>query len=240
MNTNIYHTVNAGLFFQTSNSGILIDGLHDGCELGFSNMPAFLQEQLENYSGIFAHTDAVLFTHMHPDHYSSEKLELLHEKKPDLRIYGPGIKYNNIKEEVLSKTVHLLKLPGCKVLIKNTIHDGEAWKYDWNQSFLIRIGSEQYFIAGDAKLGVDDALEFLPFISGPLQYGFFNLYQLNSDEGRAFIQSMPFERIGLYHLPFKQDDTFHYRQLARQLLRNMPEGLPPLKILNHLEWINNN
>lgn len=47
-------------------------------------MPASLQEQLENHSGIFANTDTVLFTHLHPDHYSLEKLELLHEKKPDL------------------------------------------------------------------------------------------------------------------------------------------------------------
>ena len=202
--------------------------------------PAF-RNSLKTIPGFFfANTDTVLFTHLHPDHYSLEKLELLHEKKPDLQIYGPGIKHNNIKEEVLSKTVHLLRLPSCEVLIKNTIHDGEAWKDDWNQSFLIRIGSEQYFIAGDTKLDVEDAQEFLPFVSGPLQYGFFNLYQLNSDEGRAFIQNMPFEKIGLYHLPLKQDDIFHYRQLARQLLRNIPDGLPPLKILNHLDWLNNN
>lgn len=200
-------------------------------------MPDFLAKQLEHKSGIFRNNNEILFTHLHPDHFDRTGLEHLKKGSSHPLIYGPGLPDSNIREEVLNTNIHQLVLPSGNVLTKNTMHDGEKWKKDLHQSFLVQRYNETWFVAGDADLTEKDAKEFLPFIKENLQGGFFNLYQLCSEQCRAFIRALPFERIFLYHLPFKQDDQYNYAKLARQIARNTPEGLPEIEILSHMTWI---
>ena len=239
MNTYIFHSVNAGLFFWNGKSGLLADGIHNGKQKGFSNMPKELLKQMLNRTGIFAFTDQLLFTHLHSDHYSKAGVSHVMRQSFSSALYGPGLTVRNVAVEVAGPQLYRICGPFGNIYAKYTIHDGERFKKDPHQSYLVEQDDETFFIAGDAVLSREDAEIFSSRISGRITAGFFNLYQLYSAEGQEFVRSLPFERIFLYHLPFPKDDKFHYAKLARQISKNPPDGLPTAEILNHMSWIDN-
>lgn len=238
MDTHIYHTVNSGLFFWDGSSGILVDGLHLGVERGFSTMPECLLEQLKASTGLFQLTDQVLFTHFHTDHFHRGLMEMLLNRKPISAIYGPGLPENNTACELLPGEVSKILLPSGALYAKNTLHEGN-YKQDPHQSFLLQLENESFFMAGDAELTYQDAEAFLPYTSGKITAGFFNVYQLLAPEGLEFIKNLPFERIFIYHLPFPEDDRFSYRRLARQVLKHPPKDIPDIELLPQMAWLDN-
>jgi L-ascorbate metabolism protein UlaG (beta-lactamase superfamily) len=237
MQTNIFHTVNAGLYLWDGHSGLLIDGIHDGIEQGFSPMPPFLTKNLNRKTGIFSHVDGLLFTHYHPDHYQPGGVHRLMCAANSPALCGPGLLQYCTKIDYIHSDMYRIELAGSKIFAKRTIHDGERFINDPHQSYLIQNQSDSIFIAGDARLSPADAEAFRMVHDGPVACGFFNLFQLASPEGHAFMNILKPERVFLYHLPFKENDRFHYRSLARQVAHNKPASLPAAEILPHMQWI---
>lgn len=126
---------------------------------------------------------------------------------------------------------------GAYILARDTRHDGARYREDPHQSYLIRMGGERFFVAGDAALRRADAADFAGFYPEPVSAAFCNLYQLASPEGLDFLRALAPERIFLYHLPFQADDRYHYRQLARQAARACPADLPRPERLEHMAWV---
>ena len=237
MNVAIFHSVNSGLYFWDGIAGLLIDGIHAGREQGFSPMPEFLARQSTIHTGLFAHIDGMLFTHLHPDHFQRTGL-LRFLNSPDRPcIYGPGLAENCALVRPIRPGMSRIQMAGIYILAKDTVHDGEQFGADCHQSYLIRMGGETFFIAGDAALTPEDATALSGFYGGEVDCGFFNLYQLSSPEGQAFLRILKPKRIFLEHLPFREDDQYHYRHLARQVVRNFPEDLPQVEILHHMAWV---
>ena len=56
MKLQIFHTVNAGLYFWNGNSGLLIDGLHTGKGAGFSNTADRYIRMMEKGESFFGKT----------------------------------------------------------------------------------------------------------------------------------------------------------------------------------------
>ena len=73
METVIFHAGNAGLFFYRDGTGILIDGIYDGGEVGMSPMPEQWKSDMLQGRGLFERSNGLLFTHLHPDHYNKGK-----------------------------------------------------------------------------------------------------------------------------------------------------------------------
>ena len=201
-------------------------------------MPDNILNNLYSDSGVFKLTDQILFTHFHTDHFNQDLLNVMRCHHPAVNIYGPGLAENNVKDTLLADNMHKLSLPSGTIYAKDTLHEGN-FKKDPHQSFLLDFGDESFFIAGDAEFTGHEAEEFLPYTSGKITGGFFNLYQLLSPSGIDFIKQLPFERIFLYHLPFSWDDKFNYRKLAKQLLKHPPKDIPAIELVPQMAWLDN-
>ncbi len=237
MDIRIFHSVNSGLYFWDGIAGLLVDGIHSGKEKGFSSMPEFLAGQLAKRKGLFEHTDGVLFTHQHPDHFQRRGLKYLLDKPKCPCVYGPALPETHALIRFIRSDMCRVQMSGAYILAKDTVHDGQKFHDDPHQSFLIRMGGETFFIAGDAALTAKDAADFAGFYGGDVDAGFFNLYQLASPCGQDFLRILRPKRVFLIHLPFKEDDCFHYCSLARQVARNFPTDLPKVEILAHMSWV---
>lgn len=237
MHTAMFHSVNSGLFFCDGKNGLLVDGIHQGREEGCSPMPDFLSLQLRKNTGLFAHLTGVLFTHLHHDHYDEEGLESLLHGRPDLPVYGPRLRRGGAPVRPIRANLRTVRMGGAYILARDTRHDGARYREDPHQSYLIRMGGERFFVAGDAALRRADAADFAGFYPEPVSAAFCNLYQLASPEGLDFLRALAPERIFLYHLPFQADDHYHYRQLARQAARACPADLPRPERLEHMAWV---
>ena len=240
MHTAVFHSVNSGLYLWDGENGLLVDGIHQGREEGCSPMPEFLSMQMRRGSGLFAHLNGLLFTHLHRDHYDPARVHCLLREHPELSFYTPGSHCGPTAVRSVRRGECTVRMGSAYILARNTVHDGERFRGDAHQSYLIRMGGETFFIAGDAALTPEDAAAFSGFYGGEVDAGFFNLYQLSSPQGRDFLRILRPRRIFLEHLPFREDDRFHYRSLARQAARSLPGDLPRAEILPHMSWIDGN
>lgn len=237
MNLSIFHSVNAGLYFWDGEHGLLVDGIHDGRKEGLSPMPAFLAGQLSRHTGIFAHLNGVAFTHLHNDHYDENGLHTLLRGLPGLPVYGPGLSENSALVRPIRFGLCSIRMGNIGILARDTLHDGEAYRNDFHQSFLIRMGGESVFVAGDALLQPCDADDLTGFYDAPIEAAFCNLYQLASPDGQEFLRELAPKRVFLYHLPFPEDDRYCYHKLARQALKRYPSDLPPVEKPDHMSWV---
>lgn len=241
METAIFHAGNAGLFFQKNGTGILVDGIYDGGEVGMSPMPEKWKMDMLYGEGLFGKTDGLLFTHLHPDHYNRELTEIylsvLEKQQKPVWCYAPGWEQNNVKQEELGDDMQRFCIGAAEIIVRRTVHDGEIWRNDLHDSMLIKFGEESFFVAGDAELFEKDAKVFLKYTS-EIQIAFVNLYQLNGQTSSACLAAMNPQRVMLYHLPYEEDDTCHYWQLCRQSVRKFTRfcGIQP-EIMQHMSWL---
>lgn len=238
MNAAIFHSVNAGLYFWDGRNGLLIDAVHEGRDEGLSPMPAFLVEQMRRGSGLFRHLTGVLFTHLHHDHFDPAKVQYLEQAISGIPIYGPNLLKGRAKLEAVCLDAYHVIMGGAAIWAWDTCHDGKTFAGTPHQSFLVELNKECFFVAGDAVLTASDGERVLNVCRTPVTAAFCNLYQLASPDGQAFLRTLSPEQVFLYHLPFPEDDNCGYHRLARQVLRNCPSDLPPVKQLEHMAWIN--
>ena len=106
--------------------------------------------------GLFERSNGLLFTHLHPDHYNKvlteQYLEELKKQGKRISCYGPGWEHNNVAVEALDDGMKRFRIGTAEIITKRTIHDGEIWRKDLHDSFLIKMGDESFLIAGDAEL----------------------------------------------------------------------------------------
>lgn len=237
MRTNIFHSVNSGLYFWSGRTGLLVDGIHRGRDVGFSNMPGPFAEQLQRGSGIFAHLNGLVFTHMHEDHFDPLAVERFLYKRSNTPVYGPKLKRREVFERPIRQGLCNVRLNDIHFLAKSTVHDGEEFRAVPHNTYLFRLNGENFFVAGDAMLNKADAVVFSSYWSGPIAAAFVNLYQLGSPEGQLFLRLLKPERIFLYHLPMEEDDRYCYHSTARHVLAHRPEDLPRAEVLKHMTWV---
>lgn len=234
---NIFHTVNAGLYLHAGETGLLIDGIHQGGSEGCSNMPQELESDMMRHRGIFDNLSALLFTHLHPDHYDKLGVMFVMSGENPPQLYAPGVVEPLIQERPLPLGGRAIQIGQAEIFALETIHDGRCFCHEPHWSFLIRMGGEMIFIAGDALLE-SDRPELRTYLGrAPLEMAFLNYYQLASRGGRDFLQRYAPRRVFLYHLPFPKDDKYHYYSLCQTMLRHYPPNLPLPEILTHMAWI---
>lgn len=233
----LFHSVNSGLYLWDGSNGLWVDGIHTGQELGWSSMPSFLLKELELHTGFFAHTNGVLFSHFHPDHFSRIGMQTLLNHAPSTRVYGPGLVHGDFPIQQLDRDIYKISFPGIQVTAFDTIHDGPKHWATVHQSFWIDIGCKSILLPADAVLNLTLAQQIQQVYPRQPDGIFCNVYQLLSPIGRAFLRQLAPRRIFLYHLPRPEDDRYQYRSLIRRTFELMPPELPALELLPQLSWL---
>lgn len=219
MKLQIYHTVNAGLYLWNGRSGLLIDALHGGKGVGFSDTSGRYVRMMQRKEAFFGQTNDLLFTHMHEDHYDEGLVKEFLELNPDSLVYGPGLDKSNIRPIPLEQGIGRLSIRDYTIYTYKTRHDGKAFAGCPHDSYLIEAGGELLWIGGDAALEVSLAEKVKKSCKGRrLTLAFAMVYQIESRQGIEFLREVSSEKIYLYHLPYREDDCFHYYHMAEQAL----------------------
>ena len=207
MSIHIFHTVNAGLYIYNREQGILIDGLHLGGG-GFSETPAAFLARLFAQEEISAGNLALAFTHLHEDHYNPALVRRFLGRYPASGIYLPNPEPQT--EQVYFGDFLLTAFP--------TVHDGASFKDLPHRSFCLQAEGKQLVICGDGIVDAALAFRMQSLCARKTDAVFVNVYQLASSDGCAFLNTLNPDRIFLYHLPFPEDDSCHYREMARRIV----------------------
>lgn len=236
MKTAVFHSVNSALYLYNRGTGILVDAVHSGTRSGFSLMPPALDAQLKHHTGLFTHADGLIFTHTHSDHYDPDGLRTaLDVSKPPL-VYGPDLTESTAPVQVIRPGLKSIHIGQAEISAIKTDHMGGNSPAGPHECFIIRMGSENLFVAADADLNSPLAASIMA--QNPvIDLAFFNLYHLALPAGQDFIREMRPSRVFLYHLPFAKDDIYNYRTMARQITEKYPKDLPPFEILRQMAWL---
>ena len=195
--TAIFHSVNAGLYFYTGKTGIWIDCIHQGAENGFSMMPIELVRQLYAHSGLFSKTDGFLFTHLHSDHFDRLLLQQAVAASKQVKIYGPGLSLNSFSPSEVWDGLKRFEIGDVEVFAFESTHDGNCFHNVPHESFVLRVGTDCFFVAGDAMLFPEQANLLLRCGCSSVESAFINAYQLSSEGGNKFLQILSPKRIFL-------------------------------------------
>lgn len=218
MRLQIYHTVNAGLYLWNGKSGLLIDALHGGKGTGFSDTPDRYIRMMKRKEQFFGQTNDLLFTHVHADHYDEELVKQFFVQNPDSLIYGPGLDRSKVQSVLLEKGIFQIRMRNYIIYSFSTEHDGKAYTEEPHCSYLIQSGEQYLWVSGDAVLKPALADKVRSISSdGRILAAFVMVYQPESRSGRDFLRKLSAENIYLYHLPYREDDIFHYYRMAEDV-----------------------
>lgn len=232
----IFHSVNAGLYLQTGDANLLVDGIPCDANTGFSPMPETLRRDMETGAGLFAHLSGLLFTHLHPDHFDPARLSSIRAYPSPPPFYGPGLDGSASCTEYIAADMQRLSIGPWHILSVKTIHEGAVFSAVEHRSFLLQHGETGILVAGDAILGEREAALFQNY--GPkINAAFLNPYQLLSPHGQAFLRYLEPESVYLYHLPFSEHDWLGCHALAKQAEKRYPRDLPSLQRVSPMAWI---
>ena len=223
--TEIFYTVNAGLYMSSGRTSLLIDGIHEGPSIGFSDMPESLQRNLRHGRGMFAHLDGLLFTHLHKDHYDAGRVLFALEKHPETALWGPGLTSRGILEYQEDGSCCSFRIGDFRIFAYETEHSGKPFREDPHCSLLIRneVTEEAFLISGDAV--------FNPDLAGTIRKNagrngvlaaFINVYHLIEEPSREFLLRLAPGHLLLYHRPLPDDDTYNYLFVIDSTLRKKP------------------
>lgn len=220
MKLQIYHTVNAGLYLWNGSSGLLIDALHGGKDVGFSNTPDRYIRMMQRKDAFFGQINDLLFTHTHEDHYDKELVSEFFKLNPDSLIYGPRLDRSNVQPIQLEQGMGILQIRDYTIYVFTTRHDGKAFTDYPHCSYLIETRGELLWIGGDAVLDASLAKKVKNSCKEKrIDKAFVMVYQIESRQGTDFLRELCPENIYLYHLPYHEDDRFHYYRMVDQALR---------------------
>lgn len=242
MRTYFYGMTNSGLYLYCQGTGLLIDGLYGrGPYQCFSHFPEQLHRQMVEGTGLFAHLDSLLFTHAHGDHCDPDQLYYLRITRPELPVYGYGMRGNTWEMLEGERGRPRLKTGPFTVKVLDTVHEQAGGNCDKalfglpNCMLLLETGEERFLLTGDAVLGGKEAEAVEEF--GTLDAVFSNPLQLATHRKCEFYRRVSMKRLLLTHLPAPADDWCGYWTLARQVRRDRVFGTVRPEIMEQMSWL---
>lgn len=221
---------NAGLLIEYAGTTLLVDGIFENEVHGFSGLTPDVWQQMLSGAQPFESISSLLFTHMHPDHFSpSMTLTYLKNRKVNSVFIPEGTsKPNDLLNFLNESHIPYVYLSGqtgeevyqispeITVRAIRTHHLDKQFYHVPHFCLLITFGEKTVLFTADIDY-VNETLDQLDGVHldavfvNPL---FFKaLYQKNFFGGR-----LKTDKICVYHIPFISDDCFGIRdQLKRDL-----------------------
>jgi L-ascorbate metabolism protein UlaG (beta-lactamase superfamily) len=228
MKTKIFHTLNSGIFLENNGFGITIDVIHEGSVFCMSSMSDELVNDMRNCRGIFAKTNAMLFTHAHCDHFSKQLLEEYRatEHGKTVAVYCPGYSKSNLPLTRVSDQIDRSVIGPFTVYFITTLHEAEKYKDTYHRAILIKTDEETIFVAGDTVFRDQDTKEIKKYICDTIDIAILNPFQAVEASGKKFISDMDAKKILIYHIPEKKVDKNSYGFIAKTAKKQWPDTLP--------------
>ena len=215
----IFHTVNSALYFQLDESVLFIDALHAGRDFHMSDTPHAVLEETEKPHGAFSFDTALLFTHLHADHYDKELTGRFLARHPGTRLLSPEERRNwegRTPEEGVFRFEH----GPFTVHAFATTHQGGQIMQIPHFCYLIEAGAVSYLVCGDARLS-EETVEKIKRYTRGLEAVFLNVYHLNTEKEQRLIRLLAPKRCIIIHLPLPGEDTKGYRAMAREAVESI-------------------
>lgn len=222
----LYYVVNSGVYMRSGETALLIDGIHRGELVGFSQMPPG-QAKLFPVA-----PERFLFTHDHLDHFD-ERILSLEGMLPC--IYGPGFG----KAPRSGDQTGLVQLLSgeTKVFAMATEHAGKGFSAEPHCSYCISMDGTWIFVAGDARLNEKTGQQLRELSFQSFDVAIMGPMQLLDKDGVQFLKKAAVKQVFIYHLPFRSDDCMGCYTLAKEAVRRFPDELPPPIVLTPMSWI---
>lgn len=218
---------NAGLLLQYRGCTLLLDALQESENVPFSGLPREIWYEILSGDTHFSQVDALLFTHLHPDHFSDDMTLQYLKQHSKPRIFLPEDSFAEgfeaIKEESYGRSVLLSHetdfkeypvSPDITVRAFQTRHLGKKYDQVPHFCYLISFGKKNVLFSAD----IDYTIETLSQLDGiPLYGAFVNpLFFRALCANRFFKGKLCAEQLCVYHIPFEYDDQWGIRHTVQR------------------------
>ena len=191
MELKIILSANAGVSVEIGERRFYVDALHNTPSGGFSALSGGMPEEFISYAGA---PDVILYTHLHPDHYSAELTEKLCRDFPEAAL-------------VMSEKKCVKEFGFASVSLMPLFHMGE-YRSIPNCGIIIETAGKKLFFSGDSDPEDSDVLETIDGLCPDFAVLNFNWITLLS--GRAALKKLNPTHAAFAHLPFPEDDKEGY------------------------------
>lgn len=211
MSIRVTLSANAGAAIELGGVRIWVDVLHDTQVPGFSTLRRQQLQQLWTAEP-FQAPDAIVYTHCHPDHYARQLTEEAHRRWPRARLLLPQREF--AEQELVSGDTYTAAVGDVGLHFYRLPHESQSYTVDVpHYGLVITHGAETILLPGDCAMG---SPALLPLTAGRhFRLALLNFPWLTLRKGRDMIeQHLSADHIIVYHLPFAEDDTEHFRAAA--------------------------
>ena len=210
MSIQITLSANAGVSITIGNTRLWVDALHQTAVNGFSTLS---QEQVKSVfaSEAFAAPQAVIFTHCHPDHYHKSLVRKAVNLWPETKLILPQQEFD--RQVLLQADDETIPLAGVNLHFMRLMHEKEEFHEVPHYGLEIFTPDCSILIPGDSAVASPKLYEWIQ--GKQYRLALFNFPWVTLKKGRSFIEeNLQTEQLLIYHLPFAEQDTEHYRRAA--------------------------
>lgn len=218
-NLKITFTANAGILVETGCLHILVDALHEGSRR-FSRVPDDVLTQIVEGSGEFEHIAYMLITHAHTDHYSEALVRKFMQCHRGTELIAPMHvpQIRPFRQIRVAGAGGTISLPLAEIDYVRLAHEGDEYAGVLNYGYRVETEEDSFIVLGDAApadvpRGLDELMA-----RGPVDAIFVNFPLITLGSGRDALRQCGAKEVFVFHLPFEQDDTEHYRQSTRNMV----------------------
>lgn len=230
---------NAGLLLEYAGTKLLLDSIYGPEGHPFSPIAPEVWQAMLKGEPPFEKLDHLLFTHAHPDHFSSEMTRELLERRTMKGLFlpkasleegsslGAFLQERKISTALLSKrTDHATYRLEQDITVRtiSTRHLDKKYAQVKHFCYLIRFGTKQVLFTADVDYTTETfaALEDIR-----LRAAFVNPLFYSALRWKKFFKgTLNTEHICVYHIPFAEDDSMGMRHdLARNVVSWPPDGV---------------
>lgn len=241
---------NAGVLLQYRGIALLLDGIFGKRDNPFSELPEGCWQAMLREEPPLARLDYLLFSHYHPDHFAPEMVRELLEHRtvkglfypedgaPQVRSLSDWLRQWGVPCVLLSPRTDRAVVqiePDISVQAFIVPHLGEEYRAVPHVCYLLCFDGRRVLFTADSDYLHED---FSRLAATPLEAVFLNplFYQAYYDE-RLFHGHFDTDTLCVYHVPFREDDRMHMRDMAWRMPRAAEEHLRVLPLTEPMQQI---
>lgn len=222
----IAFSANAGVCLSAPDVRVWIDALHREKQEEFSPVSPEIWAYMKK-SPDFADPDVLCFTHCHNDHYSYGMTREARAIWPEAKVILPEFDFDD--QILLTGEEVRWQCRDMSFRFVRTTHSGADSGKMPHYSILMDDGGTRIFFSGDITTPTPELEALLQ--GEPPDIALMPFTWATLIRGREFLAEVIRPRhLVLLHVPFEEDDVFHYRAAITKSLPKL-EAIPDVRVL---------